>query len=599
LDHADSRLAKGCPSLHAWCKGCSPGRGLDRAQNKTDASTPTGVLSTTLALALPWALLFWQLHYEWSVNPQYGFGWGIPLLAAYLFLKRWPHRPATDDSIGGPVPCPAASDNLLSLLPKPTGAGPHFGPASERKNFGNFLMLAGLLAALLPIRLVQEANPDWRLIDWLLALCVTGLGLSALAQLGGRSWVRHFSVPLMLPLLAVPWPTQLEQTVVQSLMRGVAAATTECMNLLGIAAAQRGNLIELSNGVVGVNEACSGIRSVQTALMVAVAAGELYRLTAGARFAVLVGGLGWAVLLNLFRTGLLTWICAHSGTAAQVAWHDRAGYLMLGLAIAGIWLAAWWMGQRSRRPGLITAPRSGARGPEPSHPYQHFPRGFPPRLAWIMIGWLAFVEVVTEGWYRAHESVAAQRLAWTIRWPERASGFLPTVLPDRVRMILRCDQGESGVWRRSDGSEWTVFFLKWHPGRLAARLARGHTPDVCLPAQGFQNLGGLGLATVRLSEGDLPFNAYAFENRGQLYFVFFCLMDPSGALLPDQASSAARMYLAELSRARRLRAVCRGIRHRGQQVLEIAMTGYATSAQAQAALRATLPHLVHFNRNTT
>ena len=39
-----------------------------------------------------------------------------------------------------------------------------------------------------------------------------------------------------------------------------------------------------------------------------------------------------------------------------------------------------------------------------------------------------------------------------------------------MRALLRCDESKAGVWRRLDGSEWTFFFLKWPPGRMAAGL---------------------------------------------------------------------------------------------------------------------------------
>ncbi len=517
-----------------------------------------------------------QLHVEWAVNPQYSYGWGVPGLVLYLFWKRWQDRPPTQ-------------------------------PAPPGKCFGRVVL--GLLAVLFPIRLVQEANPDWRLMSWLLALVTTALALSTLRYAGGRPWLKHFLVPIVFLLTAVPWPMQMEHGLIQSLMRGVAAVTTEGMNLLGIAATRHGNLIELANGTVGVNEACSGIRSIQTILMGAILIGELHRLPTVRRGLLIVLGLGGAVLMNLLRTCLLTWICAWRGIDAQVAWHDPAGYLTLGLSLAlvgalGLWFKRIPSADRaavnpdtpSHKP--IEEPRpsipqsSSIHQPtNPATPFLH-PRPLSPKLVFALVGWLIIIEAGTEAWYRSHELMAPDGLGWTVVWPRRDPGFQAGQLPARVRVILRCDEGESVSWRRPDGSEWTMFFLQWRAGRMASALAHGHTPDVCLPANGFKSLGRLGLTTVRVEDLELPFNTYLFEGHGRRYYVFFCLMDEGGAMTSAQAAKAAQSYLSELDRARRFRAVWDGVRHRGQQVLEIAMVGYASPSQAQAALQSALPELI-------
>lgn len=523
-------------------------------------SKRSAALGSLLLVAVPLALLGWQLQIEWTVNPQYNFGVGVPVLAGYLFWKRWS---------GCPRPLPP-----------------------DRPS-GGFIAMLCLLAAWLPIRIIHEANPDWRLTSWLLATAAVGLGCLAVWHAGGPSWLQHFLVPVATILIAVPWPIRLEQVVTQSLMRLVVQLTADFINGLGYAAIVRGNFLELAQGTIAVNEGCSGIRSLQTALMVAWVAGELHLLPIGRRAGLLVGSLVASVGVNLLRAGWLTWLCASQGTAAAAAWHDPAAYLMLGLLVAGVWFA----GARLKPKPSVTPPRPNPAeaSPQPGHTSEDprlLPRPIRPAMAWSMIAWLILAELATEVWYRGHEVAARESPGWSVVCPPPESGFQSRELAPDTRAILRCDEGISGVWRRPDGSEWTLFFLKWHPGRMAAPLAHGHTPDVCLPANGFKNLGRLGSTLVQVGDLELPFNSYLFENRGQLYFVFFCVIDPQGALMPEQAATAAQSYLDGLHRSQRLRVVLNGIRHRGQQVLEIAMTGYATPLEAQAALRQGLPELI-------
>ncbi|MEO8353351.1 MAG: archaeosortase/exosortase family protein, partial [Chthoniobacteraceae bacterium] len=86
-----------------------------------------------VVFALVWLLLISRLRFEWSINPQYGYGWTVPFLAAYIFWRR---------SQNAPPPSPPDLRVLAGLL----------------------IILGAVF--LLPIRLIQEANPDWRLLSW-------------------------------------------------------------------------------------------------------------------------------------------------------------------------------------------------------------------------------------------------------------------------------------------------------------------------------------------------------------------------------------------------------------------------------------------------
>ena len=66
-------------------------------------------------------------------------------------------------------------------------------------------------------------------------------------------------------------------------------------------------------GVVGVSEACSGVRSLQGALMVSVILGEVYRFSALQRGVLLVGSLALALCTNIVRATFLAWNAARAG----------------------------------------------------------------------------------------------------------------------------------------------------------------------------------------------------------------------------------------------------------------------------------------------
>jgi len=49
------------------------------------------------AFGLLWLEVITRLRFEWSVNPQYGYGWTVPFLAAYVFWRRWQRVPAASE----------------------------------------------------------------------------------------------------------------------------------------------------------------------------------------------------------------------------------------------------------------------------------------------------------------------------------------------------------------------------------------------------------------------------------------------------------------------------------------------------------------------
>src|SRR4029078_10432291 len=103
-----------------------------------------------------------------------------------------------------------------------------------------------------------------------------------------------FAFPILFFFVAVPWPSQIEQPLIQGLMRADAAINVEILNLIGMPAVQMGNLIEVGSGVVGIDEACTGIRSLQATLMVALFLGEFYDLSSIRRIILVLVGLGIA-----------------------------------------------------------------------------------------------------------------------------------------------------------------------------------------------------------------------------------------------------------------------------------------------------------------
>src|SRR5215831_7335413 len=70
-----------------------------------------------LALLGYWLLVFNALRVDWSINPQYYYGWFVPLLALGLFRLRWNARPPAAALARTRALCVFASIALAALLP--------------------------------------------------------------------------------------------------------------------------------------------------------------------------------------------------------------------------------------------------------------------------------------------------------------------------------------------------------------------------------------------------------------------------------------------------------------------------------------------------
>jgi exosortase len=489
-----------------------------------------------LALAIfggLWLLLFRHLSVHWSVNPQYSFGWLVPFLAAYLLLRRWSDRPA-----GGPV-----SPKVWALV--------------------LFLSLS-----FLPLWLVEQPNPDWRLVSWVFAIQVVGLTLCAAYLMGGWPWVKHFAFSVAFILAAIPWPTDLELFAIQTLTGAVSWSTVEALNFAHIPALQRGNVIEVAAGLLGIDEACSGVRSFQATLMASLFLGELFRFRVWPRIALLVAGTVIALACNIGRAFFLGWKAAHDGLEAVGRFHDPAGFTILTACFALVWgLAAWLAPRRAPVPASTALPR----------PISVRPLAF-------LATWLVLVLGATELWYRFHEG--GEKIGWDVAWPAGRPQFREVAISEGAAELLKFDEGRAAAWQEG-GSMWNVFFFKWNAGPARSRiLARTHRPDICLPASGLKLDRDLGTVTVNAGGIDIPFRAFTFSGRQQTVHVYFCVWQ-------DRAKGgAAHDERAGWNRFVGLDSVLRGERNLGQQVLELVLVGYESEAEAEAALRARLPQFI-------
>ena len=561
-------------------------------------------------LAWLWLVLINDLRVEWSVNPQYSYGWAVPFLCAFLFWQRFQRS-----VVSGQWSAVSSRRGESSV-----SVGRRYQPSAFSLQL-LFVLLAFLYA---PTRLIEEANPGWRLVSWALAIEVAGLTLILICLASGAFPLRsvrgesdatlsnrigeglgvrlgevssssspppsafrfsNFLFPVCFFLVAVPWPSLVEQPLIQGLTRVDTTAAAELLGWIGIPAVPHGNVIEVATGMVGIDEACSGIRSFQATLMISLFLGEFYSLGASRRVLCVLAGFALSFVFNLARMSLLVWVAARKGVAAIASWHDPAGVTILVACFFSLWgMGVLLKGKAEKlKPETLKAEsgkgitkEGGTIGRNCSISAFQF-------SAFALCIWILLAEFSVEAWYRSHEARVPAAAQWTVTWPADNPAFKELPLADRTRQILRYDEGRSASWQE-DNLTWQAVFLRWKPGRTAIHLAQNHTPEICMTAAGYTLNAISPQEWFEVNGLRMPFLAYQVTDAPRPLFVFYCLWDDRAAAQGFETMS--------LTYGNRLAPVLAGLRNPGQRSIEIAVSGPDNAAAAVAAVRAELEKLI-------
>jgi exosortase len=261
------------------------------------AEHPTVVVLALVAASLIWlyAGVMMALVRQWGTDENYSHGFLVLPLAAFFVWERRhalagaPHHPST----GG-----------LFLIAASLG-----------------LYVAGSLGAEL----------------FLTRVSLVGLIAGTVLFIWGRRHARILAFPIAFLLLMIPLPAIVFNQIAFPLQLLASGLGESVIRFAGIPVLRDGNLLQLPNRTLEVAEACSGIRSLVSLLMLAIVLGYLSERRRSHRLLIAFAAVPIAVVANALRvagTGIASvWI---SPAAAEGVFHTFSGWVVFAVATAGL-----------------------------------------------------------------------------------------------------------------------------------------------------------------------------------------------------------------------------------------------------------------------
>ena len=415
-------------------------------------------------LLLAWFSLLSRISMWWNDASYYTHGWAVPLLALVLIARR-----STDWAI------------------------------VKRSSITPWQLISLGLLLLLPCRMIAEPDPFWRVPLWTetLSLClVTGLFLiHSKVRIAWQAW----AWTSLYFLTCLPWPAAIESNAVHSLTQWVALLTSETLLLCGYPAELLGNAIMVDRETVSINQACSGIRSLQNLISLAVFLSVYFRFDWGRFFFLLTMAGLCTLVFNFCRALCLSYVFLSQGIEVQEEWHDSIGNFFATLSMVA--LAAW---------AWLVRPRDNELSLKPDCPNPEV-KGEPSKasIPWSYACAFGLPQLFSFTWFSLL-SPQVPGFTWQADLGKEAQP-----LEQGIEDVLQFDYGEK--FRLVQGTnQWVeVIHFGYNEDSAAASLcSRNHPPDYCMGYTGVELVDSNSLFPYSFGGEILKFRHYATPEKG-------------------------------------------------------------------------------------
>jgi len=207
------------------------------------------------------------------------------------------------------------------------------------------------------ITLNVPAQSDLRGL-WLLALgCVVLLlgklaaefflmRISLVVVLAGLAWTfwglerfKTLAFPFVLLLTMVPLPTIVYNALAAPLQLFASRIATDLAQAMGVSAFRDGNIIQLANTSLGVEEACSGLHSLSALMVASLLLGHLESGKVPKRLLLFLLSIPFAIGVNVLRVTGTALLADYKVELAMGFYHSFSGWLVFVAGFGVLWFA--------------------------------------------------------------------------------------------------------------------------------------------------------------------------------------------------------------------------------------------------------------------
>lgn len=461
-----------------------------------------------LVFAWPSFTLLGQIY---NAEDDYSHGFMVPFVAAYFAYQIWQETGRANlcmTWIGFPILLLGVFSVILgywyyiAILPDGLGAG--------------FLLAVGLI------------------------FCVLGMSIT----FGGPVTLRIFSFPLTYLIFAIPFPKSVSLPLTLWLRNIVSVISEESIRQFGVTIFREGNVLHLANATLGIEDACSGIRSFW--ILMAGAAALAYMMKLGKVKSLLLCFLTLpiSVAMNSIRVVLTALLVARFGIEYAAGWrHELCGWLTFVLGLVILVASGSFLMRKPKNRSMSDSISSKAENQKKigsdsmTHPRKMIIAG----TSMVLLSIGASANYVIYSHYVSRSSDILANRKPLSEFPDRIGSFTKVydreILDEHLKVLQNTDYLIRTYKDESDNLI-ELRFIYWNPFQFKSDELRagvsGHYPDNCFPSWGFRRLESGNID--RQIEG-IPTDLVSirvFEKSGVEQLVLYWLNRKIGKDLPDR-----------------------------------------------------------------
>ncbi|CAA6680131.1 Unannotated [Lentimonas sp. CC19] len=292
--------------------------------------------------------MIWDQFYWWGQREDYSFGYLVPLFAAYVLYDRWPIIRSyllKGDAPGAETTSGAPSASGLTQLCEWIAYAAFF---SGLALFGIGALLRSVTGPQNPASLAIAAGFSGLLLSVVFIMTKERVDGEPMSLKSRLMLTALFMFPAIIWLISAPMVSVVEKEIRVFLLTKVTIVVFNLFDVLGYELEREGNVLILPEGQVGVEEACSGIRSLTACLFAGSFLASVFLNRFWKKILLVAAAMGFAVLTNMIRSVFLTmWAYQYGSEAIDEHWvlpligdigsvHDVTGFAILGFTCIGL-----------------------------------------------------------------------------------------------------------------------------------------------------------------------------------------------------------------------------------------------------------------------